>query len=467
MDDDANFLNALFGNSDSEADFDGFELEDINDDLGLPFFDALDIEGDVDLVVDMRLGWKKECQLPVVTPFTGNPGLQIDIDNDARPIDYFQLYLRDNDFENMAHETNRYFHQVRVTKQPSRHARMNLWYDTAAEEMKKFVGLTFLMGLVDKAQLRNYWSTDPLIYTPSFQDAMPRDRFLNLLSFIHLVDNEQAIPRSQDGFDPLYKIRPIYDIVSSRFRDLYRPTQHVCIDEAMVPWKGRLNFKQYIPSKPDRFGVKLYALCESESKYMVDFDIYTAGDYDPNPDGDHFEMNQGHSFQVVMGLLRRSNLLNQGYLLYLDNYYSSPQLFDHLAAEDTMCVGTVRLNRKEMPQALTMKINNEAIFRQRGNLLAMKWNDKRDVAMLCTVHSNTMTVTPKLDRNGNPIVKPSCIVQYNSYMGGVDGHDRVTKYYSFTRKTMKWWVKVFFHIINLAATNAFLLNLPEEKCWST
>ena len=123
----------------------------------------------------------------------------------------------------------------------------------------------------------------------------------------------------------------------------------------MVPWKGRLNFKQYIPSKPDRFGVKLYALCESESKYMVDFDIYTAGDYDPNPNGDQFEMNQGHSFQVVMGILRRSNLLNQGCLLYLDNY-SSPHLFDHLAAEDTMCVGTVRLNRKEMPQALKMKI---------------------------------------------------------------------------------------------------------------
>ena len=188
---------------------------------------------------------------------------------------------------------------------------------------------------------------------------------------------------------------------------------------------------------------------------MADFDIYTAGDYDRNPDGDHFERNQGHSFQVVMGLLRRCNMLNQGYLLYLDNYYSSPHLFDHLAAEDTMCVGTVRLNRKEMPQALKMKINNEAIFRQRGNLLVMKWNDKRDVAMLSTVHSDT-----KLDGNGNPVVKPSCIVQYNSYMGWVDGHDRVTKYYSFTRKTMKWWVKVFFHIISLAATNAFL---PYQK----
>ena len=54
MDGEANLLHAFIGNSDSEADFDGFKLEDINDDLGLPLFDALDIEGDVDLVLDME-----------------------------------------------------------------------------------------------------------------------------------------------------------------------------------------------------------------------------------------------------------------------------------------------------------------------------------------------------------------------------------------------------------------------------
>jgi hypothetical protein len=137
----------------------------------------------------------------------------------------------------------------------------------------------------------------------------------------------------------------------------------------MVPWKGRLTFKQYIPSKPDRFGIKLYALCKSATSYMVDFDIYTAGDYEPNPDGELLEMNQGHTFSVVMGLLRRAELLNKGYILYLDNFYSSPYLFDHLSAEDTMCVGTARVHRKEMPTVLKAKLKkDETIFRQRNNL---------------------------------------------------------------------------------------------------
>ena len=335
---------------------------------------------------------------------------------------------------------------------------MNSWYDTSPQEMKKFVGLTFLMGLIEKPQICNYWSTDPLIATPSFAEAMPRDRFYNLLSFLHINDNEQAVPRGDPNFDPLYKVKPIYDVVSSRFRSVYRPTQHVCIDEAMVPWKGRLTFKQYIPSKPDRFGVKLYSLCESESSYLLDFDVYTARDYVPNPQGDNIESSQGHSFQVVMGLMRRANLLNKGHILYLDNFYSSPYLFDHLAAEGTMSVGTVRLNRKEMPKALKIKLKrDEAIYRQRDNLLAMKWVDKRDVAMLSTVHTNTMAITEKTDRNGMPIIKPSCVVQYNKYMGGVDTSDQLSKYYSFTRKTLKWWVKLFFHILNIAATNAYIL----------
>jgi hypothetical protein len=74
----------------------------------------------------------------------------------------------------------------------------------------------------------------------------------------------------------------------------------------------------------------------------------------------------------------------------------------------------------------------------------MKWADKRDVVMLSTIHSNTMTVSNKLDRNGLPIIKPTCVLDYNSYMGGVDTSDQMSKYYSFTRKTLKWWVKLFF-----------------------
>ena len=145
------------------------------------------------------------------------------------------------------------------------------------------------------------------------------------------------------------------------------------IDEGMVtmvPWKGRLYFRQYLPNKPDKFGMKLYILCDSETGYMSLFDVYTARDHDPNPEATEREADEGHSYNVIMGLLH------------------NPHLFDDLSAEDTMAVGTVRLNRKEVPAALkTLKLlKGQVVYRIRENLLAFKWVDKRDVRMLSTIH---------------------------------------------------------------------------------
>ena len=86
----------------------------------------------------------------------------------------------------------------------------------------------------------------------------PRDRFFNLLTFLHLADNTTALPRDDPNHDKLHKVRPIYDVLYSRFASVYSPSCELSLDEGMVPWKGRLSFKQYLPKKPVRFGVKLY-----------------------------------------------------------------------------------------------------------------------------------------------------------------------------------------------------------------
>ena len=333
-----------------------------------------------------------------------------------------------------------------------------MWYDTTTEEIKKFFGVITLMGLIFKPRLSQYWSTDELLRTPAFGEAFSRDRFMNLLTCLHLNNNETGLHRGDEGFDPLHKIRPIYDVLSSRFRTIYTPKEHICIDEAMVPWKGRLTFKQFIPNKPNRFGVKLYMLCESDSAYLCDFDVYVGADYEPDPNAEASELHEGHSYHVVLGLLRRANLLNSGYTVYVDNYYTSPTLCDQLTAEDTSCVGTVRKNRKQMPKSLDLKVGKgNAIFRQRENMVAIKWEDKREVYMLSSKHRPTMSITNKVDRVGNPVVKPTCIMDYNKHMGGVDTNDQLGNYYSFSRRTLKWWVKLFFYMFNLAVTNAYLI----------
>ena len=44
-----------------------------------------------------------------------------------------------------------------------------------------------------------------------------------------------------------------------------------------------------------------------------------------------------------------------GHKLYMDNFFSSPELFDDLAKKQIYCCGILRPNRRGMPQDLAPK----------------------------------------------------------------------------------------------------------------
>jgi hypothetical protein len=87
----------------------------------------------------------------------------------------------------------------------------------------------------------------------------------------------------------------------------------------------------------------------------------------------------------------------------------------------------------------------------------MKWRDKRDVAILSTRHKGTLSLTGRQQRDGQPVVKPTAILDYNKFMGGVDLLDQLAKSYTPLRKTVKWWKKLFLHLVNLAVVNAYVV----------
>lgn len=62
----------------------------------------------------------------------------------------------------------------------------------------------------------------------------------------------------------------------------------------------------------------------------------------------------------------------------------------------------------------------EGIYRRMGNLLAIKFHDKRDTHMLSTFHEAKIVVTDKLTKNNEPVLKPNLVVDYCKHMGGVD-----------------------------------------------
>ena len=108
----------------------------------------------------------------------------------------------------------------------------------------------------------------------------------------------------------------------------------------------------------------------------------------------------------------------------MDNFYSSPDLFQRLVQRTTDAVGTVSITRKVMPMDLKKELKKgEVVSAKCGKLVALKWKDKRDVSVLTTKHSDEMQ--PVSRKGGLEFVnKPMCVIEYNKYMGGTEELER-------------------------------------------
>jgi len=288
------------------------------------------------------------------------------------PLDFFNLFITDNIVSTMVRETNRYAEKY-VNETPLKpNSRVQHWKETDPCEMKKFIGIIFLMGIVQKPSISSYWSTDPVIATPLLNKIMPRNRFELLLKFWHFADNSAA-----EHGDRLHKLKGIQDSLLHRFQSAYYPAKQLCIDEAMVLWRGRLVFRQYIPGKRHKYGVKLYLLCES-SGYVVNALVYC---------GKSDAMSGfGHSEAVVLKLMEK--YMDVGHELFVDNFYTSVPLAKALLARKTLLCGTLCRGRKYIPHSVVSGklAKGEVIRRHNSKMVVLKWHDKRDVMMLSTFH---------------------------------------------------------------------------------
>ncbi|XP_033729312.1 piggyBac transposable element-derived protein 4-like [Pecten maximus] len=425
-------------------------------------FEGFDIN-DIDDISEEETGfhdnnWVEGSKEPSTFTFTGNAGINTEVlpvpeEGSLSYLDYFECIFTDNILEMIVEETNRYaatYIQTH-TDLPS-HSRYRKWTDTTVGEMKAFIGMTIAMGLVQQMDIQDYWSNDVVINTPFFRSVMSRDRFLSLLSVLHLADNTASVPRGQPGYSPLQKLGDPYKEILSNFQRCYNPSKNIAIDEGMIPWRGKLHFRVYSPDKPIKYGLKVYMLCDSDNGYCSRMELYTGHG------GQNMAPSQfGATYDLIMRLA--DPFLNKGYHLYMDNYFSSPHLFYSLYLNGTLACGTLRKNRRGVPQALKNRnlIRGEMFTMNNDMLVAVKYADKKDVHLLTTIHKGVMVDSGKRDQEGIEIRKPDCILSYNKYMGAVDRCDQMVAYGSFERRTLKWWKKVFFHVIGLAVLNSYII----------
>jgi len=207
---------------------------------------------------------------PVDFPYADTPGLAlfVNLTADSHLVEFVNLFLTDDVLTLFVTETNRFAEQFISNSRLKPKATAHSWHATDQAEMKKFLGLLLLMGVVKEPRVEDFWSTDPATAMQAFNNTMIRDMFELLLKFWHFCNNDEQL----EG-DRLFKLRNICDLLISQFQSVYTPEKEVSIDESVVLCHGRLIFRQYFPGKHHKYGVKLYLLCET-SGYVWNMLVY-------------------------------------------------------------------------------------------------------------------------------------------------------------------------------------------------
>lgn len=320
-----------------------------NDDVGYPPQKKARVDDDI-------FKWTKADFHPTIHDFKNeDSGCKIDgLGDSPSPLEIFEHFLPTDFVEEIVNQTNNYYQYV-INKNPA--SALKNYRPTDVNEMYTFFGVCLLMPLTKKHRLQDYWTKEFIIETPIFGQVMSRDRYFQILRFLHFCDNDNI-----DKNDRLYKIRCVVDHYKNSFKNSLYPFQNLVIDESLMLFKGRISFRQYIPSKRHRFGIKFFVLVDCETGYILDYIIYTGSATEIREIDEKF----GKSGNIVLTLTE--NYWNKGHRLYTDNWYTSPLLFQFLFEKKINCCGTVKANRKFMPsfdKKKSCKRNSTAFFHRR------------------------------------------------------------------------------------------------------
>ena len=386
----------------------------------------------------------------------------------VKALDFFQLYFTGELVGNIVQHTNTYAY-IQLADENSKHqsyaASDGSWRDTTPDEILRLIALLIYFGLVKVVgKADKYWSTKTLYNGLWARSILSRRRFRALMALLHVVD-----PCNEPAGNKLRKVQGFVDFMKGRCKLLYQPRQHVAIDERMVKSRHRSGIRQYIKDKPIKWGIKFWVLADSSTAYVVDFNIYSG-----KAAGREISAH-GLGYDVVRKLM--GDYENQGYHLYVDNFYTSMTLAKHLFEQGILFTGTILENRKDFPASLKNG-KQWAKGQPRGTMrwerdppvLALQWVDNKVVSLICTASNanDQVQVNRKKKEGGvwvinNQVQQPLAFKAYNRYMNAVDRSDQILATHNIQRKCLRWWKAIFFHLIDLAVVNSFILFKEQQS----
>ncbi|XP_055388036.1 piggyBac transposable element-derived protein 4-like, partial [Condylostylus longicornis] len=296
----------------------------------------------------------------------------------------------------------------------------NHW-TTSIDELYAFIAILYARGAYESKNMKISYLWSKKWGPPFFKSTMSRNRFTEILRFIRFDKKNERSSRLQ--VDKFALVSETWNAFMNNSQNCYKPGSSLTIDEQLFPTKARCRFTQYMPNKPSKFGIKFWLVTDAENRYVLNGFPYLGKD----------------------NLRISSTPLHEYVVLKLVEPYLG-------------CgrIGTLRSNKKELPQIAKVKKDNmaryETILLKSDNIVLTIYKSKpaKKVLVLSSKHTNV-----KIAENYKLL--PETVEFYNKTKFGVDVIDQMARKYSVKASSRRWPLQVFYNILDLAGINAWSL----------
>ena len=211
---------------------------------------------------------------------------------------------------------------------------------------------------------------------------------------------------------------------------------------------------------------------------------------------------QGLGYRVVRDLT--ADLKGRNHQVYCDNFFTTTNLVEDLAADNIFACGTARKDRRRFPSVLkevrlknrygpphthtqhshllycvrlltciiihnnyyTCTFNSgDMATAQKGQMSVSIWMDRKAVTVMSSSTQPGEVQRRQKDGSKISVPCPAAIVTYNRFMAGVDRGDQLRGYYSCRTKSRKFYRYIFHFLFDVSVTNAFILWKYFSQGW--
>ncbi|XP_039278930.1 piggyBac transposable element-derived protein 4-like [Nilaparvata lugens] len=267
--------------------------------------------------------WKKEFPNQAVRTRRENivtqlPGLKAHASNlgdNPEVIDVWKLLFTQDIIDEILLWTNKKIASIRPRyKNPT-----SFIHDADYTELYGFIGLLIYSAVFKSGNE----SVDSIFATDGtgrelFRCTMSKERFLFLLHTLRFDNPDDRDDRKKDVKEAA--ISNIFYKFIENSQLCYTVGTSCCVDEMLVPFRGRCSFKMYLPNKPAKYGLKIQCLTDAKTNYLYSAYLYTGKGSDGEGLSDQ-DQKLLKPTQAVIRLTESIEGTNRN--ITADNWYSS------------------------------------------------------------------------------------------------------------------------------------------------